>query len=280
MLSYRHAFHAGNFADVHKHAVLALILEALQRKEAPFFVLDTHAGAGLYDLASPQAQKVREHEQGIARFWPLERNGPLPDLLRRVLASVNPLGRLARYPGSPEIIRQSLRDDDRAALVELHTTDFPRLKTLAAGDRRLIAHQRDGFESAVALIPPRERRGLVFIDPPYELKTDYRKVADTLMRAHRKWSTGVYAVWYPLLAGPWAMDLLQSLVRSGIRKMLVSELMVHPKFRSPGMNGSGMVIINPPWQLEEDMLRLMPQWLSRLEQEKAGSWRVEWLVPE
>ncbi len=279
MLSYRHGFHAGNFADVHKHLVLALVLEWLRRKDTPFFVLDTHAGAGSYDLGSAQALKVREHEQGIARLWPATKAGPLPRLYREVLRAENASPELRRYPGSPGLIRAGLRDRDCAALVELHPTDLESLRAFAAGDRRLGVHGRDGFEALGALLPPRERRGLVLIDPPYEVKEDYAQVVSALLGAYQKWPTGVFALWYPLLAEARERPMLAAIERSGIRKVLLSELLLRPRGRERGMHGSAMLVFNPPWALPAELDERLPGVLARLAPAR-GEIRQRWLVPE
>jgi 23S rRNA (adenine2030-N6)-methyltransferase len=279
MLSYRHGFHAGNFADVHKHLVLALVLEWLGHKETPFFVLDSHAGAGSYDLGSAQALKVREHEQGIARLWPATKEGPLPRLYRDALRTENPGAELRRYPGSPAIIRNGLREQDRAALVELHPADLAALRTFAAESPRLGVHGRDGFEALGALLPPRERRGLVLVDPPYELKDDYGRVVSVLLGAYRKWPTGIFVLWYPLLPEARERTMLAEIERSGIRKVLLSELLMHRRGRERGMHGSGILVFNPPWALTAELDTRLPAVLARLAPER-GEIHQRWLVPE
>ncbi len=279
MLSYRHGFHAGNFADVHKHLVLALLLAWLGRKETPFFVLDTHAGAASYDLGSPQALKVREHEEGIARLWPPSDSGPLPVLYRQALREGSPSAELRRYPGSPALIRAGLRTQDRAALVELHPTDLEALRAFAAGDRRLGVHGRNGLEALGALVPPPERRGLVLIDPPYEVKEDYSDVVAALLGACRKWPTGVFALWYPLLPQARERPMLAAIERSGVRKILQTELLVRPRGPQRGMYGSGMLVVNPPWTLPGELSERLPVVLARLAPD-LGEVRQRWLVPE
>lgn len=279
MLSYRHAFHAGNFADLHKHVVLALVLEALRLKEKPFFVLDSHAGAGVYDLGDPRATKLNEWRDGIGRFWPPSADALLPGLYREVLTALNADGCLRHYPGSPAIIRFALRPSDRALLVELHSAELPLLESWAADDRRIKVQCRDGFEAILASVPPKERRGLVIVDPSYEIKTDYTTAAETLIRAHRKWSTGIYALWYPLLAERRDRKMLNMLAQSGIRRILVSEWLARPEAGQAGMFGSGVVLINPPWRLDSQLEDLMPRLTQPLNSQTA-SWRVEWLAPE
>ena len=279
MLSYRHGFHAGNFADVHKHLALALVLEALRIKEKPFFVLDTHAGAGVYDLSADRTRRLDEWREGIGRIWPAGTDAPLPDLYRQALSDLNRDGSLRHYPGSPAIIRCALRPGDRAVLVELHTAEAPMLEAWAADDRRLSVVCRDGFGAVLASVPPKERRGLVLVDPPYEIKTDYRTAAETLIRAHRKWSTGIYLLWYPLLAERRERAMLEMLERSGIRRILVSEWLARPDNGQTGMYGSGVAVINPPWKLDTRLAGVMT-WLARAADSPPTASQVTWLVPD
>jgi len=280
VLSYRHAFHAGNHADVLKHAVLALLLEALRSKQAPFRYLETHAGAGVYDLDSPEARRNAEHEQGIGRVRAQADSPPaLAGYLAALDAAGGPGGR-ARYPGSPRVARHLLRPNDRMVLCELHPADHALLRAEFAGDRQVAVHRTDGYQGLRAFLPPPERRGLVLIDPPYEVKDEYRQVVAALGAAHRRWPTGSYALWYPVLDTTTHARLLRDLAQSGLRRVLLAELRVRPADGPRGMKGSGMVIINPPWRLDRTLEALLPWLWDVLDPEHRGGWRVEWLVPE
>lgn len=274
MLSYRHAFHAGNHADVFKHLVLSLLLQSLLKKEKAFFVLDTHAGAGRYHLGSEMARKNREFAGGIERLWGLPQ---LPEEMRPYLEAIrttNPGQELRWYPGSPRILRHFLRPQDRLVLSELHPSEAREITREFAGDRQVRVEPADGYQTLKAQLPPRERRGLVHIDPAYELRDERRRVLEALADAHRRWATGIFAVWYPIQDRATADDFLRRLARLGLPKVLVTEFCVLPEeaFR---LTGSGMILVNPPWQLDEQLRHLLP-WLStQLGVGGHGTWRVE-----
>ena len=281
MLSYQHAYHAGNHGDVLKHLVLTRILTYLVQKPAPLLYVDTHAGAGGYRLDSPMALKVSEFRHGIGALWGRD---DLPAPLAEYLALVKRFNRdaatLGWYPGSPWLARQLLRPADRLELCELHPADFPRLRKLFAGEPRVHCHESDGFARSLALVPPIEKRGLVLIDPAYEQKQDYQKVAEQLMGLHRRFATGVYALWYPVVDPARIQRLHQQLARSGIRRIDVYELYRDGEQRQSGMNGSGMVVINPPWRLRGELSAALP-WLAEAVGEAGrGSWRTLELVGE
>lgn len=280
MLSYRHGFHAGNFADVVKHAVLMLAIQSLLKKDAPLCYLDTHAGAGRYDLHAAPARKTNEFRDGIARIWS---RTDIPALLTPYLDAVralNPEGELRNYPGSPLLARTLLRDQDRMVLMELHTTEYPILKQEFAHDQHVAVHHVDGFQAIKGFVPPKERRGLVLMDPSYEVKTDFDHAVATLQGAYERWPTGTYALWYPVLERALVNRLERRLVISGMRKVLHTELCIRPEDIAIGLNGCGMVLINPPWQLDEQIRQLMP-WLQQvLTPEGKGAHRTEWLVGE
>ena len=274
MLSYRHAFHAGNHADVFKHLVLSLLLQSLLKKEKAFFVLDTHAGAGRYHLGSEMARKNREFADGIERLWGLpqvpEEMGPYLEAIR----TTNPGQELRWYPGSPRILRHFLRPQDRLVLSELHPSEAREITREFAGDRQVRVEPADGYQTLKAQLPPRERRGLVHIDPAYELRDERRRVLEALADAHRRWATGIFAVWYPIQDRATADDFLRRLARLGLPKVLVTEFCVLPEeaFR---LTGSGMILVNPPWQLDEQLRHLLP-WLStQLGVGGHGTWQVE-----
>ncbi|MBK1718556.1 23S rRNA (adenine(2030)-N(6))-methyltransferase RlmJ [Thiocystis violacea] len=286
MLSYLHGFHAGNHADVLKHGVLTLLFEALMTKPKPLVYVESHAGAGVYDLDGEQAGKTGESADGIARLWP--RRDEFPELSGyfEAISDLNPNGGLARYPGSPWIARHALRADDRLILMELHKAEVATLRAQLNADPRIHIHYRDGFEGLAALLPPKPPRGLVLIDPPYEVKTDYAQVASCLEVAHARWPTGVYAIWYPRLAvqRDQAELLLKRLSRIAPR-LLVAELVVRPQSDEFGMYGSGLALVNPPWQFEERLGQWLPRLASLLAIDGFGmeskgrgptGWRLEW----
>ncbi len=280
MLSYRHLFHAGNFADVFKHCVLIQLVEGLARKDKPFCVLDTHAGAGRYALDAAWAQKTGEFREGIARLWGREGSAPEIEAYLAAVRAHNPDGALARYPGSPLLVRGLLRDTDRLLLCELHPADHPQLKALFAGDRRVAVHHRDGFEAIKALLPPPQRRGLLFIDPSFEQKHEFKRLLDTVCEVHKRWREGMIAVWYPILDRAPSERFCQQLAATGIPAILRAELGVAPYDSPVGMGGSGLVIVNPPWQLDRTLARILPELLATLRRDgHAGETRVEWLSP-
>lgn len=270
---------------MHKHVVLTLVLEALRRKDKPFFVLDTHAGAGHYDLHGPLADKLREHEAGIQRLWPIDPvKGPLPSLYCQALLAENPHPKpLRRYPGSPACIYAALRPGDRAVCVGFHGSDATALSRYVSriSRSRLVAEAGDGLAAIAARLPPHERRGLVLIDPSYEVKTDYDAVGSALSSGHRRWATGIFALWYPLLEGTTrSEELCQRLQQSGVRKILQSELLLRePGGSERGMYGSGMLVINPPWKLDEELTARLPAIAAALAPDSARA-RWRWLVPE
>lgn len=265
MLSYRHGFHAGNFADVLKHLVIDRILAHLVAKPKPFCCVDTHAGAGIYELSSPHARKNREYEGGIGRLW--ERTD-LPAPVAAYVAAVrrlNASGELRRYPGSPFFERLWLRHGDRLLLHELHPADVAALLAFAGDDHRIRVTREDGFTACVAALPPRERRGLIVIDPSYEIKTDYRVAVRTLQRAWRRFPTGVYALWYPVIDRRRVQGMEAALGGSGIPRIELFELGVRRDSAGTGtdtgtggLTGSGMLVINPPWTLEAEMAEALP----------------------
>lgn len=279
MLSYRHAFHAGNHADVLKHAVQALILESLKKKEKPFIVLDTHAGGGLYDLRGEWAQKKAEFADGIGRLWDEQARWSSIDPYLAIVRAMNDDGTLTYYPGSPELSRRLTRAQDKVVLMELHNNEVESLRGNMQGDERVTVHHRDGFEGLVALLPPTPRRGLVLVDPPYELKEDYFRVVETLKKAQKRWATGIYAIWYPILGreADRSRDMLSAIAKAGLGDVLVAELEVAGQTPDWGMNGSGMVIVSPPWLLDEQIEAFLKPLCAKLAQGPGAQYRVEWL---
>lgn len=258
MLSYRHAFHAGNFADVLKHVVLTFVLDYVTRKAKPLYVLDTHAGAGGYDLASPEATRTGEHRGGIAR---LLSSGAIPELAvtyLRLVRAADPTGECLNYPGSPLLAYSQLRPQDRLELAELHPKDHALLAARFAGMPRTRVTREDGLALLGAWMPPPERRAVVLIDPSYELKAEYAAVVRSLAKAHRRFASGIYLLWYPVIERSHAETLLDALRATGIRAMFQLELCVLPDSPGRGMTGSGMIVVNPPWVLPEAAARGLP----------------------
>lgn len=277
MLSYRHAFHAGNHADVLKHWVQLQLLDYLCQKDKPFWYVDTHAGAGGYALSSDYAQQNAEFDSGIARLWQRE---DLPPALASYVAAVrqyNPDGQLQIYPGSPMLAMPQLREQDRARLFELHPTDFPLLQENLAGyGHQALAQCGDGFTGLKAVLPPPPRRGLILIDPPYEDKQDYARVVSGLREGLKRFATGIYAVWYPQLQRAEAIQLPQQLKQLPVKSWLHLALSVHAK--SPdgfGMHGSGMFILNPPWTLHATLHSTLPWLCAQLAQDERASFVLE-----
>jgi len=277
LLSYRHGYHAGNHADVFKHAVLCLLLKKLTAKTTPCIYLDTHAGAGSYNLNQQWAQRNAEFLQGIERLLELEQPPALTADLLHLVRKARRQSPMA-YPGSPTIARELLRPQDKLVLMELHNNEISELKRNCRGDKRISFHHRDGFEGLVGVMPPAIARGLVLIDPSYEVKADYESTATSVIKAAARWSTGIFAVWYPLLGRDRnrSQPLLQHL-KSGAQNLLVSELWVKAPSEDFGMHGSGMAIINPPWQLDLQLQELLPQLSAVLAQDDQAGWRVDWL---
>ncbi|HEY6611816.1 MAG TPA: 23S rRNA (adenine(2030)-N(6))-methyltransferase RlmJ [Pseudomonas sp.] len=278
-MNYRHAFHAGNHADVLKHAILCRLLALMARKDKPFAYLDSHAGVGLYDLTGVQAGKTGEWLQGIARLW--VRND-LPALLadyRALVGELNPDGALRYYPGSPEIARRLTRAQDRVLLNEKHPEDGQLLKANMAGDRRVTVHLGEGWHLAKALLPVAEKRALMLIDPPFEQADELARCVESLSTAMARMRQAVVAIWYPIKDTRQLKRFYQDLAKSGAPKLLRVELWVHPTDNPAGLNGSGLVIANPPWPLEDELRELLP-WLAAQLEQSAGGWRMDWLIEE
>ncbi|EOB9997709.1 23S rRNA (adenine(2030)-N(6))-methyltransferase RlmJ [Cronobacter sakazakii] len=280
MLSYRHSFHAGNHADVLKHTVQSLIIESLKEKEKPFLYLDTHASAGRYLLSGEHAERTGEYLEGIARIW---QRDDLPAELAPYISAVshfNRSGQLRYYPGSPLIARQLLRPQDSLQLTELHPSDFPLLRGEFQKDERARVERADGYQQLKSKLPPASRRGLILIDPPYEIKTDYQAVVQGISEGYKRFATGVYALWYPVVLRNQIKRMMNDLESTGIRRILQIELAVRPDSDQRGMTASGMIVINPPWKLEQQMATLLP-WLHKaLVPAGTGHTTLKWVVPE
>lgn len=280
MFSYRHIYHAGNFADVFKHILLIGLFESLQRKETGLCFHDTHAGIGLYDLHSEQAQKNREFEEGAERLLDVPGLPSWAQVYVDIIRAVNSGEALDYYPGSPMVARRLLRPQDAMVLTELNKADHALLKQGFTGDKQVAVHLQDAWQGLKALLPPRLKRGLVLIDPPYELKTEIADMVNGLRTANARWSSGIYAIWYPIFEDEFAEKLHKKIIATGIRKILDCHLIVRQPKEGGRMIGTGMLIINPPWQFDEHVKEILPWLQGRLAQDGNASHRVEWLVGE
>ncbi|HSB96335.1 MAG TPA: 23S rRNA (adenine(2030)-N(6))-methyltransferase RlmJ [Spongiibacteraceae bacterium] len=275
MLSYRHAFHAGNHADVLKHSVLSLLLEYFKQKDKPFWYIDTHAGAGAYRLDSSEARKNAEYARGIGRI--LAARTTLPDFLQPYVESIDALNSgadLKHYPGSPWLAAELMRATDRLRLFEMHPQDVQILNDNLQRDRRVVITQSDGFSGLKALLPPPPRRALILIDPPYELKEDYAKVVNALQDALKRFSNGTYMIWYPLLSRAEAQRLPAKLMALQLPALRI-ELQVEKPQGEFGMFGSGLFIVNPPWTLRAQLQTWLPQLQSLLGNADESSFVLE-----
>jgi len=261
-VNYRHAFHAGNFADCVKHAVLLWLLEAMRRKPAPFMVLDTHAGIGRYDLSGSEAARTGEWRDGIGRVLA----DPPPPLAPYAAL----VGRLGLYPGSPAIARALLRAGDRLVCCELHPHDHAALRRLFAGDRQVAVHARDGWEALGALLPPPERRGLVLIDPPFEAPDEFGRLLRGLARAQARFPGGVLAAWYPVKHRAPVRAFHDALRGAGLHDVVAAELLLRTPLDPARLAGCGMVVVNPPWRFETELPPLLEALLARLGSGEAG----------
>lgn len=281
-MNYRHAYHAGNFADVLKHTVLLALIEALQAKSSPFCYIDTHAGSGSYALDGFEAGKTGEYKDGISRLHPAEK---VPALLQRWRASIldapgNENG-LKIYPGSPLQVARRLRPGDEAQLCELHPEEATRLRQLFHGNKQVHVHERDGYAALKALLPPAQKRGVVLIDPPYEAQeAEYKLIAAALKTALQRWPTGIYALWYPIKLRSQVQPFLHSLQRSPTRRVLRAEILLHADDTPLRLNGAGMVILNAPWNLDDTLREPLRALANLLGVDGPARWTLDWLRQE
>ena len=282
MLSYRHGFHAGNHGDVLKHITQMLILEKLAVKPKPFVYFDIHSAGGCYDLTSEQATKTNEAETGIGRLRNAQINQPV---IRQYLQLMAPFLDNNQYPGSPMIAKTCMRDSDKLVFMELHNDEIHNLRRQCRGDNVSI-HHRDGFEGLIALTPPNPARGMVLIDPPYEVADEYDTLVKTLESVLKRWQTGIYAIWYPLLSSRAGAKqgkseaMLSKLQSLPVKNLLKVELKVVNADADAGMYGSGMAIINAPWQLDSQLSEVLPELTKALSDSDGAGFDVEWLVEE
>jgi 23S rRNA (adenine2030-N6)-methyltransferase len=282
-MNYRHAYHAGNFADVMKHAVLCRVLTHLHGKPGAFRVIDTHAGAGVYDLGGVEAGKTLEWQDGIGRLMQADLEEPARALLAPYLDAVaarNRPGELTVYPGSPAIVQSLLRPQDRLVACELEPGAAAALSRTLRGDLRAKAVAIDGWTALNAYVPPKERRGLVLIDPPFEQGEEFSRLAQSIAAAHRKWATGHYLLWYPIKEGNDVSAFVRKLARSGIAKMLRVELIVASAAAGAGLRGSGLIVVNPPWTLHDEIEAMLPALARILSRGATCKTTNEWIAGE
>ncbi|UFH49720.1 23S rRNA (adenine(2030)-N(6))-methyltransferase RlmJ [Pseudomonas sp. KNUC1026] len=279
-MNYRHAFHAGNHADVFKHIVLTRLIGLFLRKEQPFAYIDTHAGLGLYDLQGDQASRTGEYLEGIARLWSAQGAPVGCDDYLRVVRKLNPDGELRYYPGSPELARRLARQQDRVLLNEKHPDDGQLLKENYQRDPRVTVHQGEGWHLPRALLPVAEKRAIMLIDPPFEQLDELDRCVKAMREAIGRMRQTIVAIWYPIKDDARAMRRFhQELTSTGAPKLLNAELYVHDESTPNSLNGSGLAISNPPWGLEEELQELLP-WLAQLLGQSQGSYKLEWLISE
>ncbi|WP_027486104.1 23S rRNA (adenine(2030)-N(6))-methyltransferase RlmJ [Allorhizobium undicola] len=282
-MNYRHIYHAGNFADVLKHAVLARLIVYMQQKDKAFRLLDTHAGIGLYDLSGEEAQKTGEWQEGIGAVLKAELSPAAREILRPYLESVealNPKGGVTFYPGSPKLARMLMRPQDRLSAMELHPEDYRRLYRLFEGDYQARITELDGWLALGAHLPPKEKRGIVLVDPPFELEGEYERLVEGLAKACRRFANGVYCLWYPIKRGAPIAAFHEALKEAGIAKMLCAELSVKSDRDTTGLSGTGLIIVNPPFTLKDELHVLLPELKQVLAKDRYASQRCFWLRGE
>ncbi len=276
-MNYRHSYHAGNFADVLKHAVLSLMVRHLLQKDSAFRYLDTHAGIGLYDLGADEASRTGEWRGGVGRLWDKQLDPRLTELLapwRQAVAATNPDGGLRYYPGSPELVRSLMRPVDRVILCELHPEDAGALRRRYRRDERVTVVEIDGYTGLNAYLPPKERRGLVLVDPPFEQGGEFFRLGEGLRRAHKKWPTGIYALWYPIKDVLETEAFTRGLAKADIPDTVAAEILIRrPNDRSK-LNGCGLLIVNPPWTLKKDLETLLPGLAEHLGEDAGARGRI------
>ncbi|MBY5611152.1 23S rRNA (adenine(2030)-N(6))-methyltransferase RlmJ [Rhizobium leguminosarum] len=282
-MNYRHIYHAGNFADVLKHVVLTRLIRYMQKKDGGFRVLDTHAGIGLYDLSLEEAQKTGEWLDGIGKLMEADLGPQVSELLEPYLSAIrelNPEGGIRFYPGSPKLARMLFRPQDRLSAMELHPEDYVRLHRLFEGDHHSRITELDGWLALGAHLPPKEKRGIVLVDPPFEEEDEYQRLAEGLEKAYRRFPGGTYCLWYPLKKGAPIKEFHERLQALDIPKMLCAELAVRSDRGITGLTGSGLVIVNPPFTLKDELHQLLPALKDHLAQDRFASHRAFWLRGE
>ncbi|MBX9909723.1 MAG: 23S rRNA (adenine(2030)-N(6))-methyltransferase RlmJ [Beijerinckiaceae bacterium] len=282
-MNYRHGFHAGNFADVLKHAVLTRILAHLNAKDAPYRIVDTHAGAGRYDLGSEEALRTHEWKDGVARIDRSPLAPAVESILkpwRDALSGARALFGPDAYPGSPWLCRQAMRADDRLIAAELHPQTHKKLAAVLGRDQRCKALAIDGWNALRGNVPPKERRGLVLIDPPFEEKDEFATLEAQFIAAHRKWPTGIYALWYPVKDRRAVENLLTAIMAAGIGRLLRMEIDVDRPEAAGGLSATGLLVVNPPWTLAHEARILLPALTERLAQGPRPRYLCEPIRPD
>ena len=277
-MNYRHSFHAGNHADVLKHAILLRMVTLMQRKDAPLCYLDSHAGTALYDLQGEDASRTGEYLDGIGRLWARDDLPALLTAYRDAVARHNGDGQLRLYPGSPQLVADVLREQDRMILSELHPEDALTLKEHFAGEPRIAVHQRDGYQLPKAFLPVAEKRALWLLDPPFEKPDDLQRCLAAVEVGIQRMRQTVVALWYPIKDQRLLREFYQRIGMAGLPKVLRVELNVRPADTSLGLNGSGLMLINPPWPLWEELEHTLPWLAAQLAQSGPGGWRMDWLA--
>ncbi|MDE1159132.1 MAG: 23S rRNA (adenine(2030)-N(6))-methyltransferase RlmJ [Neorhizobium sp.] len=282
-MNYRHIYHAGNFADVLKHAVLARLVRYQQNKDKAFRMLDTHAGIGLYDLSSEEAQKTGEWVDGIGKLMEAELPADVAEILAPYLDAVrelNPKGGIKLYPGSPKLARMLFRPQDRLSAMELHPEDYARLSRLFESDFQARVTELDGWLALGAHLPPKEKRGIVLVDPPFEEAGEYDRLVSGFANAYKRFSGGTYCLWYPIKKGAPIKDFHDKLNALDIPKMLCAELSVKSDRDATGLSGSGLIVVNPPFTLKDELHTVLPVIKTILAQDRYASQRCFWIRGE
>lgn len=282
-MNYRHAYHAGNFADVAKHVIVTRIVEYLKQKDKAFRVIDTHAGIGLYGLGSGEAARTGEWQGGIGKIIDAPMLVNAAALLApwlNTVRSVNSGKELRKYPGSPKLVRMLLRKQDRLSAIELHPDDANTLSRQFEGDHQVRVIELDGWLALGAHLPPKEKRGLVLVDPPFEESGEFQRLLVGLQTAYSRWPGGVYALWYPIKDRKAAAGFVRDLKATGIPKILNTELYIRGPSPEPRLDGTGMVIVNPPYTLASELKTVFPELIRLMAEDKGGFWRVDWVNGE
>jgi 23S rRNA (adenine2030-N6)-methyltransferase len=282
-MNYRHAFHAGNFADVLKHAVITRVLVHLKAKASAFRVIDTHAGSGLYDLAGPEAMRTLEWKSGIGRLRSATLAEPIRSLLSpylEIVAALNTAGELRRYPGSPMIALRLLRPQDHLVASELEPNTAATLRRHIGADKRASVVEIDGWTALKAYVPPKERRGFVIVDPAYEDRDEFTRLAESFEGAYRKWPSGIYLLWYPIKTSAEPLALARQLRRIGIAKILRVELLVEARNDAGRLAGAGLIVVNSPWKLHSELEMLLPVLAGVLAQGAGAGFTLDWITGE
>jgi 23S rRNA (adenine2030-N6)-methyltransferase len=282
-MNYRHAYHAGNFADVVKHIILTRIVLYMQRKDHAFRVIDTHAGIGRYDLKGTEAGKTGEWQSGIGRLLDAKLDAAVADLIKPYLDIVraeNADGTIRHYPGSPLIVRHLLRKQDRLSALELHPDDAQTLADVFEGDVQVRVTQLDGWLALGAHLPPKEKRGLILVDPPFEVGGEFDRLVEGLVKAHRRFAGGTYAFWYPIKDRLEVKRFVSALHDTGIPKILRTELMIRAPSPEPRLDGTGMIIVNPPFTLDDELRTVLPALSKVLSDGQNAGFTLDWIRGE